>query len=74
MFITQNEVCQRLRISKPVHNKLRRCGLLPNTYPGVRLYWWPAILAAIDRNAGIRDEADDSANEQLPRFLARGRK
>ena len=69
MFVTQGEICKRLNISRPTHNRLRKLGMLPNPYPGVNLYWLPAVMTAVVANAEVHSSA---SVEPLPRFLAKG--
>lgn len=69
MFITQVEICKRLNISRPTHNRLRKLGTLPNPYPGVQLYWWPAVMSAVQHHV---ESNVDAPQEPLPRFLAKG--
>ena len=63
MFVTQKEVCQRLKITPSTHNKLRREGHLPQPFPGLSLYWWPSVIMAIERHVCAdvckKDQLDD---------------
>ena len=68
MFITQCELCKRLNITHPTYNRLRRAGALPGPYPGLKMYWWPAVMAAASRNAGMAVD-DLPYEEPLPKFL-----
>ena len=51
-FISQVEVCRRLGLSRPTHNKMRKAGVLPGFFPGSHLYFWPQVIAALEKASG----------------------